>query len=134
MDLHSYLLEIKKCALNIQGNLSFTKREGEVDCYRQGFLLCGTKNPVTFNSDFTMISTALGNLHLCTSSMVPGYLFDRYNRARAKIVSELGLVRKSKKVYTTTSWHYEIYYELPGVQLSGDYTYEQKKSAWKAII
>ena len=134
MELHSYLLEIKKCALNIQGNLSFTKREGEVDRYRQGFLLWGTKNPVTFNSDFTMISTALGNLHLCTSSMVPGYLFDRYNRARAKIVSELGLVRKSKKVYTTTSWHYEIYYELPGVQLSGDYTYEQKKSAWKAII
>ena len=134
MNLHSYLLEIKKCALNIRDNLSFTKREGADDCYRQGFLLWGNNNPVTFNSDFTMISTALGNLHLCTSSMVPGYLFDRYNRARAKIVSELGLVRKSKKVYTTTSWHYEIYYELPGIQLSGDYTYEQKKSAWKAII
>ena len=134
MDLHSYLLEIKRCALNIQGNLSWVDREGSDDCYRQGFLLAGTSNTVTFNSDFTKISTALGNLQLCTSSRVPGYLFDRYDRSRAKIVSELGLVRKSKKVYTTTSWYYEIYYELPGIQLSGDYTYEQKKSAWKAII
>lgn len=134
MELHSYLSEINRCALNIRGNLSWTKREGADDCYRQGFLFYGNSNTVTFNSDFTKISTALGNLQLCTSSMVPSYLFDRYNSARAKIVSELGLVRKSKKIYTATSWHYEIYYELPGVQLSGDYTYEQKQSAWKAII
>ena len=72
-------------------------------------------------------------MQLCTSSRVPGYLFDLRDRSRAKIVSELGLVRKSKKVYTTTSWHYEIYYELPDVQLSGEYTYEQKKSAWKSV-
>ena len=134
MDLHSYISEINRCALNIRGNLKWIKREGADDCYRQGFLLTGTSNTVTFNDDFTMISTALGNLQLCTSSMVPGYLFDRYNSARAKIVSELGLVRKSKKVYTTTSWHYEIYYELPGVQLSGNYTYAEKQSAWKSII
>ena len=134
MDLHSYLLEIKKCALNIRGNLSWTKREGSDKCYRQGFLLNGTSNTVTFNSDFTKISTALGNLQLCTSSMVLGYLIDLHNRARTNIVSELGLVRKSRKVNSATSYYYEIYYELPGVQLSGEYTYEQKKSAWKSII
>ena len=135
MNLETYCRKILNYAYVIQKHLYFIKRSGVKDCIAQGPVIGSSRSIVTFDSNFTKITTPFGALQLCTSSMVSYKQFGSFEEARSKISQELGLVKKHKKIISKSGMyvHYETYYELPTLQLEGTHTYQEVKKIWKKI-
>ena len=135
MDLETYCREIQKYASVIQKHLYFIDRCRVDECIAQGPVIGSSSSVVTFNSDFTRITTPFGTLQMCTSSSVSSHQYKAFEEAKARIAQELGLVEKQNKI---TSWSekyvfYETYYELPTLQLEGTHTRAEVREVWKRI-
>ena len=84
---------------------------------------------------FTNIYSELGGLQLCTSSSLRQEEFQEHKEAKERIISELGLVRKTREIYNYNGNTplYEYYYEIPNIPYPNIHTLEEIKEMWGKI-
>lgn len=146
MNLEEYCNLLKHYRNVIEKHLAPFDRDNKESCYLQGPGLRyeyvriskekGNHNDtIKINKSFTNINSELGGLQLCTSSFLRQEEFQKHNEAKAKIISELGLVRKKRQIYNYNGITplYEYYYEISNIPYPHIHTWEEIKEMWKKI-
>ena len=146
MNLEEYCNLLKHYRTVIEKHLAPFDRDNKENCYLQGpglgyehvrrFKEKGNHNDtIKINVSFTNIYSELGGLQLCTSSSLRQEEFQKHNEAKTKIISELGLVRKTREIYNYNGNTplYEYYYEIPNIPYPNIHTLEEIKEMWGKI-
>ena len=70
-----------------------------------------------------------------TTSSLRQEEFQEHKEATTKIISELGLVRKTREIYNYNGNTplYEYYYEIPNIPYPHIHTWEEIKEMWGKI-